>query len=157
MYSVKLNCLKLLTNCFQSMSASFLVTMKLTHLYPRFFSRWAIWQQLPSVYWPCLLVSKLKPLVIRNARMENHNGMLRLPRTCNVIWPAELVTNECHFRQRSLYPHLAFLFIHSNRMTLQICRGTVYHLCWKLQWKMLIRSQRSCSVCGKEIKTLKLS
>jgi len=58
--------------------------------------------------------------------MANHNdGMLRLPRTCNVIWPVELVTNECHFRQRSLYPHLAFLFIHSNRMTLQICRRTV--------------------------------
>lgn len=124
---------KLMANCFKSMPTSFLVTMKLSPSLPTVFRGGPFDNNYPRVYWPCPLVSKLRPLVIRNARMESHNGMLRLSRTCNVIWPAELVTNECHFRQHSLYPHLAFLFIHSNRMTLQICRRTVYHLCWKLQ------------------------
>jgi len=93
---------ELMTICFKSMPTSFLVTMKLSPSLPAVFPGGPFDSTSPRVYWPCPLVSKLRPSVIRNARMENHNGMLRLPRTCNVIWPAELVTNECHFRQHSL-------------------------------------------------------
>jgi hypothetical protein len=86
------------------MPTSFLVTVKLSPSLPTVFPGGQFDNTFPvftdHAYW--FRSSGL--WVVRNARMENHNGMLRLPRTCNVIWPAELVTNECHFRQRSLYP-----------------------------------------------------